>query len=65
MIFCLTIRDHLIPAARLGHADHEALPEPAGLAGGPVLLVHHTSVAILALLALGKVITLHKKPLGV
>ncbi len=32
-----------IPGAGLGHADDETLSEPTGLAGGPILLVHHTS----------------------
>ena len=39
-----------VPGAGLGHADHEALPQPAGLARRPVLLVHHAPVAVLALL---------------
>ena len=39
-----------LPGTGLGHADHETLPESAGLAGGPVLLVHDTPVAVLALL---------------
>ena len=39
-----------ISRSGLGHADHEALSEPAGLTGGPVLLVHHTSVVVLTLL---------------
>ena len=39
-----------VPRARLGHAHHEALSEPAGLAGGPVFLVDHTPVVVLALL---------------
>ena len=38
-----------VPRARLGHADHEALPEPAGLAGRAVLLVDHADAAVLAL----------------
>ena len=39
-----------VPAARLGHADHEALPQPASLASGPVLLVDDTLVVVAALL---------------
>ena len=39
-----------VPAPRLGHADHEALPEPASLAGRPVLLVDDTLVVVAALL---------------
>ena len=39
-----------VPAAGLGHADHEALPQPARLARGPVLLVHDAPEVVLALL---------------
>ena len=39
-----------IPAAGLGHANHQALPEPACLAGCPVLLVYCASVIVLAFL---------------
>ena len=39
-----------VPRARLGHADHEALPQPAGLAGRPVLLVNDAPEVVLALL---------------
>jgi hypothetical protein len=39
-----------VAGARLGHADHEALAEPARLARRPVLLVHDAPVAVLALL---------------
>ena len=39
-----------VPAARLGHADHEALPQPASLAGRPVLLVDDALVVVAALL---------------
>jgi hypothetical protein len=38
-----------VPGSRLGHAHHEALPQPAGLAGSAVLLVHHAPVVVLAL----------------
>ena len=38
-----------IPAAGLGHADTEALFEPARLAGGPVALVNHADVVVFAL----------------
>ena len=38
-----------VPGARLGHPHHQTLPQSAGLARGPVLLVHHTSVVILTL----------------
>jgi len=39
-----------VPGSGLGHANHEALPQPAGLARRPVLLVNHAPVAVLALL---------------
>ena len=39
-----------VPAARLGHADHKALPQPASLAGRPVLLVDDALVVVAALL---------------
>ena len=39
-----------VPAAGLGHADHEALPQPARLARGPVLLVHDAPEVVFALL---------------
>ena len=39
-----------IPRARLGHADHEALPQPASLASRPVLLVDDTLVVVATLL---------------
>ena len=39
-----------VPRARLGHADHEALPQPASLAGRPVLLVDDALVVVAALL---------------
>ena len=39
-----------VPTARLGHADHEALPQPASLAGRPVLLVDDALVVVAALL---------------
>ena len=38
-----------VPAAGLGHADTEALFEPARLAGGPVALVNHADVVVFAL----------------
>ena len=44
------VRSAAIPAPRLGHAHHQALPEPAGLAGCPVLLVYCTPVIVLAFL---------------
>jgi hypothetical protein len=31
-----------LPGARLGHADHEALSEPAGLTRSTILLIHNT-----------------------
>ena len=43
------VRSPAISGARLGHPDHEALPESAGLARGPVLLVHHAPELVLAL----------------
>ena len=39
-----------VSAAGLGHADHEALPQPARLARGSVLLVHDAPEVVLALL---------------
>ena len=39
-----------VPTAGLGHADHEALPQPAGLARRPVLLVNDALVVVSALL---------------
>ena len=39
-----------VPGARLGHANHEALPQPASLAGRPVLLVDDAPEVVLALL---------------
>ena len=39
-----------VPATGLGHADHEALPQPAGLAGRPVLLVDDALVVVATLL---------------
>ena len=39
-----------VPRARLGHADHEALPQPASLASRPVLLVDDAPEVVLALL---------------
>ena len=39
-----------IPAAGLGHANHQALPQPAGLAGCPVLLIYCAPVIVLAFL---------------
>ena len=38
-----------VSGARLGHPHHQTLPQSAGLARGPVLLVHHTPVVVLAL----------------
>ena len=38
-----------VPTAGLGHADIEALLQPAGLAGGAVLLVDDAAVVVLAL----------------
>ena len=35
-----------VSAAGLGHADHEALPQPARLARGPVLLVDDALVVV-------------------
>ena len=35
-----------VPGAGLGHADHEALPQPARLARGPVLLVDDALVVV-------------------
>ena len=37
-----------VAAARLGHADGQALPQAAGLARGAIPLVHHTAVGVLA-----------------
>ena len=37
-----------VPTAGLGHADHEALPQPAGLARRPVPFVDDALVAVLA-----------------
>ena len=45
-----------VPRARLGHAHHEALAQPAGLAGRAVLLVDDTLVVILAFLYDGLVV---------
>ena len=39
-----------IPRARLGHANHEALPQPARLASRPVLLVDDALVVVATLL---------------
>ena len=39
-----------VATAGLGHADHEALAEPAGLAGGAVLLINDALVVVPALL---------------
>ncbi len=39
-----------IPRARLGHAHHQALSQPAGLASSAVFLINHTAVVVLALL---------------
>ena len=39
-----------VPRARLGHANHEALPQPARLASRPVLLVDDAPEVVLALL---------------
>jgi hypothetical protein len=45
-----------IPGAGFGHADHEALPQAAGLAGGAVLLVDDTAVVVLTLLDDGLIV---------
>ena len=45
-----------VPRARLGHADHEALPQPASLASRPVLLVDDAPEVVLALLDDGLVV---------
>ena len=50
------VRPPPISRPGLGHADHEALPQPAGLAGCPVLLVNHTPVVVLALLDYGLIV---------
>ena len=39
-----------VPRARLGHANHKALPQPASLASRPVLLVDDAPEVVLALL---------------
>jgi len=41
-----------VARAGLGHAHHEALSQPASLAGGSVLLVDDASVVVLAFLIL-------------
>lgn len=38
-----------VSRARLGHAHHEALPQPARLARRPIFLVDHAFTVVLAL----------------
>ena len=45
-----------ITRSRFGHAHHQTFSEAACLAGGPVLLVHHALVVVLALLDDGLVV---------
>ena len=49
-VYLEPVRPPSVSGPRLGHSNHQTLPQSASFTRSPVLLVHDTSVVVLALL---------------